>query len=49
MPTRPLPWVEEWVTLFVLEESSASQVEAWVERTAYTILEEVPELSLIHI
>lgn len=45
MPTRPLPWVEEWVTLFVLEESSASQIEAWVERTAYTILEEVPELA----
>lgn len=45
MPTHPLPWVEEWVTRFVLDESNASQVDAWVERTAQKILEEIPELA----
>lgn len=45
MSTHPLPWVEEWVTRFVLDESNASQVDAWVERTAQKILEEIPELA----
>lgn len=45
MPTEPSQWVQDWVHDFVRHESSAAQLDSWVERTAASIGEEMPDLT----
>lgn len=45
MAIKPSRWARDWVHDFVREESSPSRLDAWVEKTTASIVEEMPDLN----
>ncbi|MGA8846613.1 MAG: helix-turn-helix domain-containing protein [Nocardioides sp.] len=48
MSGQPSAWVRQWVKDFVSVEEQVPQVEAWVARTAASIMSAIPELASRH-